>query len=115
MAFGVQITGYARTGETAFTMEPPWWPVNELKADPRFRATIDPGNYLDYTADLSVVMVRELHERFKPRATQGGFACAAWTELIRPMIEELDAALGPPGLDCLDVRVTVFEWESGLS
>lgn len=114
MAFAVRITGCGDDGAgPAFEMETPWWPARELREDPRFRATVDHG-YLDYTADLSRDEARELHERFRPRATQGVYAFADWQAILRPLVEELDRALGAPDARELRVHVCVFEWESGL-
>lgn len=116
MAFSVRLTGYARqTGEALFSIEPPWWPVSALRADARWGVpTIDCG-YVDYHADLSVAATRVLHEQLKPKATQGVFADADWQSQIQPMLELLDTLFGVRATEFSHFRVTVFEWESGLS
>ena len=114
MAFAVRITGYLKeTDAPAFEMEPPWWSERELREDARFQASVTDG-YLDYDADFSVAATRELHERFKPRTTQGGFAYRDWQAQIQPMLTALDHALGARAAEFVRFRVCVFEWESGL-
>jgi hypothetical protein len=114
MAFSVRITGYSKaTKEPLLEMEPAWWPVDELKNDSRLRAS-DAHGYLDYDADLSVEEARELHERYKPAATQGVYDYGPWQKLIQPMLKELDLALGPWAPEFSHFHVHVFEWESGL-
>ena len=94
-------------------MEPPWWSAKELKDDPRMQETVTDG-YLDYLAILSVAEVRALHEQFRPAASRGVFAAEAWQEIIRPMLAELDAVLGPRAAEFGKFELCVFEWESGL-
>jgi len=114
MAFSVWITGYLKeTGAPAFEMEPPWWPERELRQDDRFQASTTDG-YLDYDADLSVAATRELHERFRPAATQGGFAYSGWQAQIQPMLATLDDVLGARVSEFARFHVCVFEWEAGL-
>ncbi len=114
MTFAVRITGYLKeTGAPAFEMEPSWWPERELRQDARFQASAADG-YLDYDADLSVEATRELHERFKSRATQGGFAYSGWQAQIQPMLVALDHVLGARAPEFARFHVHVFEWESGL-
>jgi hypothetical protein len=114
MAFSVRITGWGDGGAgPSFEMEPPWWPADALREDPRFRATVSDG-YLDYDALLSTEEARELHARFKSRATAGVYAWNDWQAIIRPLIAELDAALDPQADQHAYFHVRVFEWESGL-
>jgi hypothetical protein len=114
VAFAVRIIGFTDGGaELTFEMAPPWWPERELREDPRFRASISDG-YLDYDADLSVEETRDLHERFKGRATQGVYAFASWQAIIQPMIGELDRILAAPVAHRPRFHMCVFEWESGL-
>ncbi len=114
MAFSVRITGYLKeTGAPAFETEPPWWPERELRQDARFQASAADG-YLDYDADLSVAATRELHERFRPAATQGVFAYSGWQAQIQPMLTALDRVLDVRASEFARFHVRVFEWESGL-
>ncbi len=116
MAFSVRLTGYAQqTGEALFRVEPPWWSASALRADERWGVpTIDAG-YVDYHADLGVAETRALHEQYRSRATQGVFADADWQFQIQPMLELLDIIFGVRASEFSHFRVTVFEWESGLS
>lgn len=115
MAFAVRITGCGDDeAGPAFEMEPPWWPANVLREDPRFRASVSDG-YLDYDAVLSAEELRALHDRFRPRATAGVYAWADWQVIIRPMVEALEAALDPQTRRHACFHVRVFEWESGLT
>ncbi len=114
MAFSVRITGYLKaTGAPAFELEPPWWPERALRQDARFQDSVADG-YLDYDADLSIEATRELHERFRPAATQGGFAYSGWQAQIQPMLAALDHVLGARASEFARFHVYVFEWESGL-
>jgi hypothetical protein len=114
MAWFVHLTGFDRnTGKPLLKMEPSWWPANEIKNDPRLRETITDG-YLDYRAELSVDEARVIHERFRSAARQGVFNCDSWEALIRPMMEELDSALGPRSTEFSGFALCVSEWESGL-
>ena len=116
MAFSVRLTGYARqTGETLFRAEPPWWLASAFRADTRWcTPTIEDG-YVDYHADLSVAAARALHEQHRSRATQGVFADADWQAIIRPLLDDLDNVFGRRASEFSHFRITVFEWESGLS
>jgi hypothetical protein len=115
MAFAVRITGCGDDGAgPSFEMQPPWWPANALREDPRFRASVSDG-YLDYDAVLSAEEIRALHDRFRPGATAGVYAWDDWQEIIRPLIAELDAALDPQAHQHAYFHVRVFEWESGLT
>ena len=114
MAFSVRLTGFAvKSGEEIFRMEPPWWPVNELKDDPRMKKSVTDG-YLDYRAILSVAEARTIHERFKPKASSGTFEFESWQKIIRPMLVELDTVLGARSAEFSEFELCVFEWESGL-
>ena len=115
MAFFVRVIGYSKeTKEPSFKMEPPWWSDRELREDSRFQASNAAGGYLDYDADLSVEDAREMHERFKPRATAGVYEYSGWQEIIRPMLHELDLVFGSRAHEFSHFHVGVFEWESGL-
>lgn len=70
--------------------------------------------YLDYRSTLSLAEVRAFHEQFRPAADRGVFAAEAWQEIIRPMLAELDAALGPHSAEFGQFELCIFEWESGL-
>ena len=94
-------------------MEPAWWPVDELRNDPRLQSSCADG-YLDYDAELSLEEARGLHERYRPAATQGVYDYGPWQEIIQPMLEELDLALGSRAAEFSHFHVHVFEWESGL-
>lgn len=114
MAFSVRLTGWAeRSGKELLRVEPPWWPAAALKDDPRMQESVGDG-YLDYRATLSMAEIRTLHARFKPQADRGVFAAEAWQKIIRPVLAELDAALGPRSAEFEKFELCVFEWESGL-
>lgn len=114
MAFFVRITGFdARSGMESFRLEPPWWPATALKDDPRMVQSVNSG-YLDFKATLSASEARALHEQFRPQAIAGAFASASWQDLIRPMLAELDEALGARAAEFGKFEVCVMEWESGL-
>ena len=72
------------------------------------------AGYLDYRSTLSVAETRALHAQFLPAASRGVFAAEAWQEIIRPMLAELDAVLGPRSAEFGEFELCVFEWESGL-
>jgi hypothetical protein len=55
-----------------------------------------------------------LHERFKPRATQGVYEYTRWQELVQPMLQELGLVFGSRAHEFSYFHVNVFEWESGL-
>ena len=115
MAFAVRLEGFqGQVREPSFTLEPCWWPQNQLREDLRFSKSDGKDGYLDYTADLSVAEVRELHERFRANASQGTYDCPDWQKIIQPELAELDLVLGPQADEYSHFRVTVFEWESGL-
>ena len=114
MAFSVRLTGYsARDGRPILKIEPPWWPAGVLKDDPRARQSVTDG-YLDYVITLSPADTLALHARFRAAAGQGVFDCEQWQALIKPMLAELDAALGPNASEFAGFEVCVFEWESGM-
>lgn len=53
MAYSVRITGYGGfSKKPVLELEPPWWDVNILVKDPRFRESVDLGSYRDYDADF---------------------------------------------------------------
>ncbi len=114
MAFSVRLTGLARhSGEQIFRMEPPWWPANVLKDDPRMKKSITDG-YLDYRATLSIEETQAIHERFRTESRRGVFGFETWQRTIRPMLAELDSVLGPRSAEFGEFEICVFEWESGL-
>jgi hypothetical protein len=114
MAFLVRITGYSKdTGKESFKMEPPWWPASELKYDPRFRSSESDG-YLNYRAEMSSGEALVIHRQFEPRASQGSFGFPDWQKIIRPMMDELNAVLGPRSQEFSRFVVEVLEWESGF-
>jgi hypothetical protein len=114
MAFSVRLTGFGcLPGKPLLQMEPPWWPVQALKEDPRMRESVGDG-YLDYRASLSVAEARAMHERLKPEACRGVLGTAPWQDVVRPMMVELDAVFGSRAGEFAEFEVRVFEWESGL-
>ena len=114
MAFSVRLTGFAvQSGKQIFRMEPPWWPANVLREDPRMKETIEDG-YLDFKATLSAEEARAIHERFRQAASSGVFGSKQWQAIICPMLVELDAVFGARVADFGNFEVCVFEWESGL-
>lgn len=96
-----------------FSMEPPWWPKQELRQDQRFKKSAENG-YLDCSAILSITELSEIHERFRPLATLGIYECKPWQDIIRPMIIALDDALCGKTGNISHFNICVFEWESGL-
>lgn len=114
MAFSVRLTGFdAKTGGEILRMEPPWWPANVLKDDPRMRQSVSNG-YLDYQATLTVSDARNMHLQFLPNACHGVFECTQWQASLKPMLAELDVVFGPRLWEFGRFEVCVFEWESGL-
>jgi hypothetical protein len=115
MAFSARLTGYSKQdGSALLRMEPPWWNVELLRRDPRFAVSNETGGYLDHDADLSVEETQELHERFKPAATQGIYEYEGWQQSIQPMLRALDLAFSHRAAEFSHFHVCVFEWESGL-
>jgi hypothetical protein len=90
-------------------MEPAWWDKEELKHADGFVQTLTEG-YLDYSKDVSVTEMRELHDVFRPAAHTGVYADSTWQEIIRPELQLLDDALYDRPDDFSHFRVTVFEW-----
>ncbi len=114
MAFSVRLTGFAvQSGKQIFRMEPPWWPANVLREDPRMKETIEDG-YLDFKATLSAEEVRAIHERFRQDGCRGVFGSEQWQAIICPMIVELDAVFCARAAEFGEFEICVFEWESGL-
>jgi hypothetical protein len=114
MAFSVRIAGYSKdTGAEVYMLEPCWWDDRELMEDDRFTETsLNPG-YLDYWARLSIVEMREIHEKYKNASKIGIYGSDDWQKRITPKIKELDDILYKRFNYYSDFVVTVFEWESG--
>ena len=95
-------------------IEPRWWDAATLCADPRFSMTNESRSYFDWSAYLTDGEFRALHEKFRPRATSGGYEAADRQRVIHPQLMVIDGALAGALGTITKAGVTVFEWESGL-
>ena len=106
MAFGVRLTGLPATGDEAlWSVEAPWWREAELRADPRFKdASRSPG-YADYEAVMTVGEVKALAAKY---------AAETLLDHFKERMDDLERKLANHDGRLDRIRITVFEWESGL-
>lgn len=113
MALGIKLTAYVGD-RCVFNVEPRWWDADALTEDPRFTRSNDTGSYPDWDADLTVDELRELHERFRAKASAGIYGFPEWQRRIAPVIAEIDSALAGEKGELSGSHVLVFTWDSGL-
>ncbi len=106
MAFGIRISGLPAIGdEPIWTTEAPWWREAELRDDARFEdASWCPG-YADYEAVMTVGEVKALAAKY---------AAETLLDHFKERMDDLERKLANHDGRLDRVRITVFEWSSGL-
>lgn len=113
MALGIKVTGYVGD-RCVLNVEPRWWDADTLTKDPRFTGSNDTGSYPDWDADLTVEELRELHERYRPKASSGIYGFPEWQRRIAPDVAAIDSVLAGEKGELSGFHVLVFTWDSGL-
>ncbi len=87
-----------------------WWDPKEFIEDSRSEYSNDTGSYADYTVEIEVAEFISLVQKYRPEASLS----KNWNKKSRAKISVLDAVVELLNEDLDKIRVTAYEWESGL-
>ena len=106
MAFSVKLCGLSGPDTSPlWEVEPYWWNADELMSDPRFKDVSKDASYFDYEAIAAVDDAKVLAAKYASKNTMDHF---------KGPIRDLDRYLANRDGRLTGVKITIFEWESGL-